>query len=526
MRNTAAPNRRLSRLFVHLWLTLGVSLLLAASFVFYVRAEKRIDVANEVRQRSTFLASELRQSSDELTRMARSFAATGDPVYKRHFEHILAVRDGRLPRSARHPDIYWDPLPADSSLTGPAGNAVPLHELMRRAGFTAQEIEVLGQARQRSDALTATELAAMRLVEQAAPGTLGGEAARARASAMLYDAAYHRAKAGIMEPIRRFTVMTDQRTLTAVRLSQQRALQLRVVFLCLVAMLLVLVWMARGEVLAVLGGTVSQLYRHIARLGSGDFSAPLPDAPRDSVLGWIGETQQRLAQTDAERTLAEKELASYRSRLEQLVDERTRALAAALDRAEAANRAKSVFLSNMSHELRTPLNAVIGFSELMVRSQSLSEDELENLRFIHYSGKHLLALIDQVLALSRTDAEQAPGALSDVGQLGTLPTLLPPQPQAQHQVQVQNQAQAGAGDQPAAGPAPAAVLPADVQALDGATYNALCNAVQHLDRNQLNELLQRVAPQHPVLARGIEAMAERLEYRELWDALQQARGTA
>eukprot|EP01032_Pedospumella_encystans_P002960 gene2960-3481_t len=187
--------------------------------------------------------------------------------------------------------------------------------------------------------------------------------------------------------------MTDERTLNAVRLSAQRALQLRVVFLFLVAMLLALVWMARGEVLA-----VPQLYSHIARLGSGDFSAPMPDAPRDSVLGWIGETQQRLAHADAERTLAEKELASYRSRLEQLVDERTRALASALDRAEAANRAKSVFLSNMSHELRTPLNAVIGFSELMTRSQSLGEDELENLRFIHYSGKHLLALIDQVLA--------------------------------------------------------------------------------------------------------------------------------
>lgn len=519
MRSTAAPNRRLSRLSVHLWLTLGVSLLLAASFVFYVRAEKRIDVANEVRQRSTFLASELRQSSDELTRMARSFAATGDPVYKGHFEQILAVRDGRLPRSAKHPDIYWDLLPADAGFTGPPGNAVALHELIRRAGFNAQEIEVLEQAMQRTDALTATELAAMRLVEQAAPDTPAGAAARARASAMLYDAAYHRAKAGIMEPIRRFAVMTDQRTLNAVRLSEQRAFQLRAVFLCLVAMLLVLVWMARGEVLAVLGGSVPQLYSHIARLGSGDFSAPLPDAPRDSVLGWIGETQQRLAHADAERTLAEKELASYRNRLEQLVDERTRALASALDRAEAANRAKSVFLSNMSHELRTPLNAVIGFSELMTRSQSLSVDELENLRFIHYSGKHLLTLIDQVLALSRTDADQAPapGALSDVGQLGMLPTTPPLShlPHSQH-------SPASSHDAPPQ-PGAAEVLPADVQALDGATYNALCDAVQHLDRKQLNELLLRVAPQHPVLARGIEAMAERLEYRELWQALQQAR---
>jgi hypothetical protein len=50
--------------------------------------------------------------------------------------------------------------------------------------------------------------------------------------------------------------------------------------------------------------------------------------------------------------------------------------------------------------------------------------------------------------------------------------------------------------------------------------------VQHLDRKQLNELLLRVAPQYPVLARGIEVMAERLEYRELWEALQHARSAS
>jgi signal transduction histidine kinase len=351
----------------------------------------------------------------------------------------------------------------------------------------------------------------MRLVDAGKPSPA---AARAQASAMLHGEDYHRAKDGILAPIRQFSQLADQRTLTVVQLCEQRAFQLRVVFLCLVAMLLVMVWMARGEVLAVLGGTVPQLYRHISRLGSGDFSAPPPAAPRDSVLGWVGETQQRLAQADAERKQAEGELAQYRSGLEQLVEERTQALAAALDRAEAASRAKSVFLSNMSHELRTPLNAVIGFSELMGRSQSLSEDERENLRFIHHSGQHLLTLIDQVLALSRTDADPArpAGGLSDVEQLGAQPAA--PFPPA-----------AGLAADMAADMAAglAAVPPADVQALDDATYQALCNAVQHLDRKGLNELLLRVAPPHPALARSIEAMAERLEYRELWEALQQAR---
>ncbi|MDH3997709.1 MAG: transporter substrate-binding domain-containing protein, partial [Desulfuromonadales bacterium] len=72
--------------------------------------------------------------------------------------------------------------------------------------------------------------------------------------------------------------------------------------------------------------------------------------------------------------------------------------------AEAANLAKSTFLANMSHELRTPLNAILGFSELMARDSSLSSKQLSNLEIIGRSGEHLLALINDVLELSKIEA--------------------------------------------------------------------------------------------------------------------------
>ena len=100
---------------------------------------------------------------------------------------------------------------------------------------------------------------------------------------------------------------------------------------------------------------------------------------------------------------AQQSLADLNQQLEQKVLDRTAALEQARAEAEQANRSKTAFLANMSHEIRTPMNAILGFTHLLQRTP-LNLEQDGQLRKINASAKHLLAIINDILDLSKIES--------------------------------------------------------------------------------------------------------------------------
>lgn len=110
----------------------------------------------------------------------------------------------------------------------------------------------------------------------------------------------------------------------------------------------------------------------------------------------------------ARREKADEELARYHTGLEALVKQRTAELEQANIHLQEMDRLKSVFLASMSHELRTPLNSIIGFTGIMLMGMSgeLDDEQKKQLGMVKNNASHLLSLINDVLDISKIEAER------------------------------------------------------------------------------------------------------------------------
>lgn len=301
------PVIRASSFARYIWLMLAIYMALAVAFVIYVNAEKQIDRANILRLQSYLLAHELRQSSDELTRMARTYAATGNPIYKKYYNEILSVRNGWQPRAERHTNSYWDLVLHDDERPHPRGQQIALLDMMRQVGFTQQEFAKLAQAKANSDALTRTELTSMQMIDN---DKQHAQSVHNEAMKLLQSEQYYQAKAAIVLPIQQFEKMMVERTTASVEKAESTATTLRWIFIFFGLILLYVLWRAYRALYCMLGSSVDRLYKHISDMGNGNFTSPIIIAPgmENSVLGWLAVTQNKLNKLNNERNAAEEKI--------------------------------------------------------------------------------------------------------------------------------------------------------------------------------------------------------------------------
>src|SRR3954465_7596237 len=133
--------RSLARFTLSLWLTLAAFIGCAASFAWHVAAERQVRASSALREQSLLLAAELRQSSDDLTRMVRTYVATGTRAYRDQYQEILDIRDGRRPRPVGHyQGVYWDLALDGQQIVAPSQPALSLLRRMEHAGFKEEEL--------------------------------------------------------------------------------------------------------------------------------------------------------------------------------------------------------------------------------------------------------------------------------------------------------------------------------------------------------------------------------------------------
>gem|GEM_PF-403332 len=281
------------------WLAFSLFAALMITFALIIYSVTQLDRAHDMRHKSFLATEELRQSSDDLTRMARSYIATGNPIYKQYYLNIVAIAEGHLPRPKHYTNSYWELAVVGKQLTSTEA-PISLLALFRANGFTEQELDVLKASKISADVLSSTELAAMALVEQTNSDL---EANRQKALSMVFGDEYNRAKVSIMEPINTFYQLQDTRTLQAVRQAEHKAAIILVVLIGFGLSLMFMLWRINQSVRITLGGSVEDIYQNIKLIGTGDFSTPihLTEGKENSVLAWLAETQRNLQQLRQER---------------------------------------------------------------------------------------------------------------------------------------------------------------------------------------------------------------------------------
>jgi len=272
-------------------------------------------------------ADELRQSSDELTRLGRTYTVTGDEKYEKMYFDVLAIRNGDIPRPKNYHTIYWDLVLNYGEKPKRDGETDNLIARMKSLGFSKSELLLLEEAKQNSDGLVALEVEAMNAVKGKFKGVDGDynvfkEPDLAYASNLVHSEKYHQFKAQIMKPVEKFFNELDARTMNKLTKLEEETSSL--LYLNIVVVILSIVFCITGVLVsnARVTNPIIELGSSVNKIGEeNNLTKKIPDngvsevknvaSIVNKILSSFRDTIQSISKASEQMTSISKEVATF-----------------------------------------------------------------------------------------------------------------------------------------------------------------------------------------------------------------------
>ncbi|RJG11571.1 methyl-accepting chemotaxis protein [Massilia cavernae] len=386
---------------------IGLALLFAAALYRVRQTQAQVSAAYEVRYQSYILADELRQSSDDLTRLARTYVVTGDAKYEKQYLDILDIRGGKKPRPQNYERIYWDFVAAGESKPRPDGATISLIDLMKKAGFSEQEFAKLKEAQDNSDALVKTEVVAMNAVKGLFDDGTGHFVEKdgpnmEMARQLLHSNDYHRFKAQIMKPVDAFFALLDERTRQAVAAAEQASRQafMAAGALLLVSVLAVAAGLAWGyrRLSSQLGAEPAEAQLLAGEIAAGNLAVAIDVRPGDeaSLLHAMQKMRDNLAQVVGELRHGTQTIASVSGQIaagNQDLSSRTEQQAGALEETASSMEELTTTVRQNAENARQANELAVTASNIAAKGGAVVAQVVDTMGSINDSSRKIVDII-------------------------------------------------------------------------------------------------------------------------------------
>lgn len=270
---------------------MGSLMILSVMLYLMLLNQKEISQKQEIRYMSYLAGDELRQSSDDLTKLARTYVITGDDKYEKMYWDILDIRNGKKARPENYNRIYWDLVIEYGTNPTKDTDIKSLKKIMEELGFSENEFKKLEEAQNNSDSLVTTETIAMNAVKGLYDDGKGNytvkkEPDREMAIRIMHDINYHKEKAKIMKPVNEFLEQMENRTKKDVDNAIEKgnkyfiATLISVIFFGIIFIIVLIISLDRFILIPIRNS--SQVSEDLSR-GTGDLTIRLDESKKDEI---------------------------------------------------------------------------------------------------------------------------------------------------------------------------------------------------------------------------------------------------